>query len=488
MLDYAKEHKIKIGKDDIWYGSFDYKSGLEGYKHLWDRHKELPDAIICINDNVAVAVCEAAAQMGFHAPDDFRITGFDNFDKAGFYTPSITTVGHIREEAAYQGIDILLRLWAGENVPKYNFTETEMLWQESCGCGKGSSRDARAHLKDQIMYGVESEEFDEEVLSMEAEMMQCNTVEEMMYCIPQCIPSLKCDAMYLVLDDHLNAYKKEAEKSIHLDAAPSDEGFYVHGYPRKMQMTFAYERDQRLDLDRQEVDGIFPTFDYPKPGKDFLFLPLHFGERTVGYVVIRNAVYLMEKQYLFQIMNALTRSMENLHKKEMLAYMNKKLSSLYIMDTLTGMYNRMGYQQLGEKAFRISRRNGRRLLILFVDLDRLKYINDTFGHEYGDMAICAAARALMQCSSRDAVPARTGGDEFVVVQTYQSDEASRDLVCRIRRTLEAEGKAQKLPFPLTMSIGTVVTDPDSNLTFADYVKQADSLMYEEKVQKRAARK
>ena len=236
MLDYAKEHKIKIGKDDIWYGSFDYKSGLEGYKHLWDRHKELPDAVICINDNVAVAVCEAAAQMGFHAPDDFRITGFDNFDKAGFYTPSITTVGHIREEAAYQGMDILLRLWAGENVPKYNFTETEMLWQESCGCGKGSSRDARAHLKDQIMYGVESEEFDEEVLSMEAEMMQCNTVEEMMYCIPQCIPSLKCDAMYLVLDDHLNAYKKEAEKSIHLDAAPSDEGFYVHGYPRKMQM------------------------------------------------------------------------------------------------------------------------------------------------------------------------------------------------------------------------------------------------------------
>ena len=105
--------------------------------------------------------------------------------------------------------------------------------------------------------------------------------------------------------------------------------------------TFAYERDQRLDLDRQEVDGIFPTFDYPKPGKDFLFLPLHFGERTVGYVVIRNAVYLMEKQYLFQIMNALTRSMENLHKKEMLAYMNKKLSSLYIMDTLTGMYNRI---------------------------------------------------------------------------------------------------------------------------------------------------
>lgn len=69
MLDYAKEHKIKIDKDDIWYGSFDYKSGLEGYKHLWDRHKELRDAVICINDNVAVAVCEAAA------PDGISCTG-----------------------------------------------------------------------------------------------------------------------------------------------------------------------------------------------------------------------------------------------------------------------------------------------------------------------------------------------------------------------------------------------------------------------------
>ena len=157
-------------------------------------------------------------------------------------------------------------------------------------------------------------------------------------------------------------------------------------------------------------------------------------------------------------------------------------------DTLTGMYNRMGYQQLGEESFRISGLNKRKLLILFVDLDRLKYINDTFGHEYGDMAICAAARALMQCSSRDAVPARTGGDEFVLIQSYQSDEVSRELVLRIRRTLEAEGKAQKLPFPLSMSIGTVVTDPESALSFADYVKIADSRMYEEKVQKRAARK
>ena len=212
-LTMPKNTRSKIDKNDIWYGSFDYKSGLEGYRHLWDTHKELPDAIICINDNVAVAVCEAAAQMGFTAPKDFRITGFDNFDKAGFLHAEYYHCGTYQRGSCIQGNGYSPENLGGRKCPRYNFTNTEMLWQESCGCGKGSSRDARSpsgRIRSCTAWKVR--EFDEEVLSMEAEMMQCNTVEEMMYCIPQCIPSLKCDAMYLVLDDHLNAYKKKRRR------------------------------------------------------------------------------------------------------------------------------------------------------------------------------------------------------------------------------------------------------------------------------------
>lgn len=486
MMDYAKEHNIAVTEDEIWHGAFDFQSGFFGFKSLWEKHKKIPDAIICANDNIAVAVCEAAAELGLQAPKDFRVTGFDNFDKAGFYSPSITTVSHIREEAGYHGMDILLRIWAGEKVPRHIYTDVEMLWQESCGCGKGSSRDLRQYLKIQIRNEVDGQEFEEEVLSMEAEMMQCNTVAEMMYCIPQCIPSLKCDAMYLVLDDHINAYKKKAENSIYLDVAPSEEGFCVHGYPQKMQVTFAYEKDRKMDWEKTEIHGIFPMFDCPESGQDFLFLPLHFGEQTVGYVVIRNAVYLMEKQYLFKIMNALTRSMENLHKKEMLAYMNRRLSSLYIRDALTGIYNRMGYHQIGEEVFRISKENQRKLLILFADLDCLKYLNDTYGHEYGDKAICAVANALLKYSARDAIPARTGGDEFVLIQTYQSDEATEEMLQYIHKALEDEGRIQQLPVPLSISIGVAVTDPDSSVTLEEYVKAADAKMYEEKIKKKAA--
>ncbi len=59
--------------------------------------KILPDAIICANDNLAVGVCNRAEALGLSVPKDFKVTGFDNFDKAAYYTPRITTVSRIRE-------------------------------------------------------------------------------------------------------------------------------------------------------------------------------------------------------------------------------------------------------------------------------------------------------------------------------------------------------------------------------------------------------
>ena len=308
-----------------------------------------------------------------------------------------------------------------------------------------------------------------------------------MYCIPKCIPLMKCDAMYLVLDDQINEYKRQQESYNHYQFVEA-EGFHIKGYPEKMQVRFAYEKNSRPNLEGRDIEGIFPAFDCAEGGKDFLFLPLHFGNRTVGFFVIQNAVYLMEKQYLFQIVNTLTNAVENLHRKEKLEYMNMQLSRLYMLDNLTGMYNRMGYQKLADNYFRIMTENRKKMLLLFIDLDRLKYINDNYGHEYGDFAICTVAKAIMKYCDKDAVPARTGGDEFVLIQGYVSDEKLEELVCNIRSDLKEAGSVMKLPFELGVSVGNTVTDPISDLELSDYVKQADTKMYEEKAQKKVSRK
>lgn len=486
LKDYLTENRIPFGEEDFYFDSFEYQCGYTGFENMCIRHAgQIPDCVICANDNIAVGVCEAAFKHGWKVPEDFCVSGFDNFDKASYYSPNITTVSHIREEVGYLCADILLRIWDGQQVPRFNYTDTKCIFWESCGCKADIQIDHAGHAKDQIMYGIETADFEEQVHALEYELMQCRTVQEMTKWIPACIPSMKCDAMYMIADEHLNDYKKR--KDYFEWNLPEDEELHIIGYPETMKMEFAYVDGKIQETGGQYIQSLFPLFDYEQGGTDFLFLPLHFRNRTVGYFVIRNAVYLMEKQYLFQIINTLTSAMENLHKKEKLAYLNQMLSRLYMRDAMTGLYNYTGYQQLAGKLFESKQCRQENLLILFVDMDRLKYINDHFGHEHGDKAICIIARAIQQNCSESSVPVRTGGDEFLIIQEAAEEGCGEALIAAIRKEIAQKAEEAKLPYPLTVSIGCVRTDMRTDKTLDDYVREADQIMYAEKLAKKVNR-
>jgi two-component system cell cycle response regulator len=86
-----------------------------------------------------------------------------------------------------------------------------------------------------------------------------------------------------------------------------------------------------------------------------------------------------------------------------------------IVDELTGLYNRRGFFTLGEKTLSLMRRKGRELIVVFVDLDGLKRVNDTQGHQAGDDLIRRAAILLRATFRESDIVARIGGDEFAVV-------------------------------------------------------------------------
>lgn len=483
---FMEKHEIDYQDEDFYYDSYEYSCGQKGFAELFRRHKQLPDAIICANDNIAVGVLEAATKAGYQIPKDVLVTGFDNFDKAVYFTPSITTVSHIREEVGYACADILLKIWRGEKVSRFNYTGTKLEVGESCGCLPKKQVDRRAHAKGQIMYGIETDTFEEQVIALEYELMNCKTVREMTDWIPKCIPAFQCDAMYLVLDDRMNDFWKQPDYyDRHL---LEDDEFCISGYPDIMNVEFAYEDGKATNKDTKQINGLFPTFEYPQGGTDFLFLPLHFSDKTVGYFVIRNAVYLMEKQYLFQVVNVLTSAMENLHKKEKLEHMNKVLAELYIKDAMTGLYNRMGYQKLVKTMFEEKKAKKENMEILFLDMDRLKYLNDTFGHDYGDKAICAVATAMLKYSGREAIPVRNGGDEFLFFLPYEAEDGVKRLIENIYEEIKEASHKQNLPFEVTVSVGHIRTDMYSDKTLDDYIREADEVMYQEKVKRKLQRK
>lgn len=488
LQDFLKEKGIVCQPTDFYYESYEYKCGVNGFLRMLEGSGGAAsfDAVICANDNIAVGVCETAAKHGFCVPDDFFVTGFDNFDKASYYSPHITTVSHVREEVGYRCADILIKLWNGQNMPRFNFTEHQCIFWESCGCAPDVKIRQEEHARSQIMYEIETDEFEEQVLSLEYELLQCETVEEMSQWIPKCIPAMKCDAMYLVLDEHMDDFRScQDYYDRHLI---EDEEFCVQGYPESMRIGFAYENGEIKDCVTQRITALFPMFEADTGGTDFLFLPLHFRERTVGYFVIRNAVYLMEKQFLFQVINVLTSAMENLHKKEKLAYLNKVLSDLYVKDAMTGMYNRLGYQKLVCSLFEDKRRKKENMSIVFIDMDRLKYINDCFGHIHGDWAIKTTANAILNHIPKGAAAVRTGGDEFLIVQKQICADEVCDMVQQIRDEIRMRSEEMKFGFPLTISAGCIDTDMFSDKSLDDYVREADEVMYQEKLAKKVNRK
>ncbi len=478
IKDYLKENGISEESCAFYYGNFECSCGEDGFSSLYERYGELPDAVVCANDNIAVGVLNAAQKQGWNAPEDFLVTGFDDLDKSRYYKPRISTMSYVREELGAACIDLLMKIWKGEETDKVYYTKSNPIFWESCGCRSEIVIDEREHLKNQILYNVEMSCFEESVLSLKYQLLKCNTIEEMLRCIPECVPAMRCDAMYLVMDSYFDRLQN---KCVNVEDALQEEDFVVEGYPEKMTVAFSYDVTGEEDKNRNWVKGLFPMFECQEKGVDFLFLPLHFQEKCIGYFAIRNANYLMEKQFLFEITNALTYALEEMYQRGKLSRLNQALSVMYNRDPMTMLFNRMGLKEFAVPLMKKEHSEEKSVFIMYVDLDRLKYINDNLGHEKGDEIIKGLAEIIQRKVSEHGVAFRLGGDEFLVVDRYESEEKVKMWCEDAQHELRRLGLEKEIPIELSVSMGYVVTSPYSTRSFENYMSQADEKMYQDKV-------
>ncbi len=171
--------------------------------------------------------------------------------------------------------------------------------------------------------------------------------------------------------------------------------------------------------------------------------------------------------------------------KVLLEKQAEELQALSLQDGLTGLYNRRGFMTLGEHQLKVASRNLNHLSLMFIDLDDLKYINDTFGHAMGDRAIIAAARLLQTTYRQSDIVARLGGDEFAVLHICSSENCCEVLQERLEKNLAEYNSCQEHPYIISLSIGFACFDPDQPLDLEGMLAQADARMYEQKKAKKA---
>ncbi len=154
-----------------------------------------------------------------------------------------------------------------------------------------------------------------------------------------------------------------------------------------------------------------------------------------------------------------------------------------LFDVLTGAYNRRGFLHVGARMLEGLQRQRRGALVLYVDVDDIKRVNDTDGHGAGDRQLRDAVAVLERAAGPGALLGRLGGDEFAAIVSGRPEDHGA-LLERIQYEVTACNTcAGGHGLPLSLSVGTAVFDPLQPVPLAALLEQADRLMYGEKTGK-----
>ncbi len=484
-LDEIRKHGLDVLPEHILYGDFYYFSGDTLAKRIAAKEIPTPDAVICASDFMAMGLLDRLDKVGIRVPEDIVVVGFDSSDEGAINQTTVASYEPADMEMGANAVDFLRGKMEKEAkiLPLQRDVSALFHAGASCGCQTDPAY-AMKRFRGSLYISTynQADEDQRELVGignfLEGYVMEGFTAsknsEECFKNIHNYSDLLRpCRNFYLCL--------KENWKNM-------DDVLY-DGYPEKMRIYVASSRVGDEAFFGEENGVSFPTAEMlPALNRTdrkpviFYFSPVHFDGELLGYAVLErelctqpviNTVY---KHWLRYLNNALemTRSKE-------------RLETLSTRDTMTGAYNRRGmygkYREMLREA-----REGDALLVCVVDMDGLKYINDTFSHAEGDFGIKTVCGAIFSVAKKGEICVRSGGDEFFLIGIgpYGRDEEAKraeEFTQAVSKASEAAGK----PYRISASIGCVVFDDYREMSLDNALSEADVRMYRTKVKNRMHR-
>ena len=235
------------------------------------------------------------------------------------------------------------------------------------------------------------------------------------------------------------------------------------------------------------VPSLDPRFsgmpDWHAPVNQFLAVPAVMSGDIVGLIAVANSNRSYEERDLEAVERLATLYAIAVHRTRT----EEALREMSLVDDLTGLYNRRGFMALAEQQLKIANRSKKELSLIFADLDDLKKINDTFGHDEGDRALAQAAAALREVFRESDIIARIGGDEFAVLAIDTSEWKPAALARRIQERVSALTARRDRPGAVSLSVGITCYDPENPCSVQELLAAADKKMYKDKISKKNAR-
>lgn len=468
-----EENCIPFNKSEMLsYGDFWRDPTVAAVHKLLERG-ELPEAIVCANDSMAITTCNTLINSGVKVPEEVIVTGFDGILETNFSQPRITTslccYGDIMQK-----ISGLLSLGSDELLKEaHYFIKPRMIISESCGCQSGSIINISNYLSDVLgrffRYKEEEKTLNEvgvKILSSKNLKAAANELY-----VPM-IYNMRCLLRKEVIDETIDPFEMDAD----------------HGFGEDLCVFFDTDAGHPFAPYDMKAENIMPGVEIAlASAHPLIFTALSFLDIPLGYTVFCFQNYDIDNyEKISQIVNELNNSIGGYRNIRYQQYITRQVQLLSQYDLLTGLFTRGG----STKSFKtlVEKLNDQRkpMTVVMVDLDGLKQINDNYGHNEGDYAIKATATALLNSCPPNSVCIRMGGDEMAAF--LSSPISPDDVKSEIEARLRSVNRTSRKPYPISASIGVYRSPKGEEIpSFEDLIRSADEIMYSEKAEHRKLR-
>ena len=481
------ENDIRISDKNIFFGDFRAHSGRNAIEYFLNSGEDMPEAIICANDVMAASAINRLADEGFSVPKDIAVTGFDNTYNTHNYQIELTTVDRPLSLSGRLACKMLYNHFMHNPQERNVILSMSTIFTESCGCSDNVIYNLAEYrglnYKNYIKF-ENSQKYMSSLNRISSDLQGSNNFTEYIECLKNCVKMFSPDEFYFCLCDNW-----DSEYSLNIDPSqPSDEEKIPTEYTDEMYVPIAYKDGKFYETDKISRKDIMPDIAKSEIcGKFYYHIPLHFGERCLGYMVILYRTGTLNTSIFETFCINISNSLENVRKRVCLENVVSRLEKLYTRDTFTDIYNRNGFVQATRSVYHSCVANQRDIMLMFIDLDGLKKINDTYGHNIGDKAIHDIAHILKESCGNHEIYCRFGGDEFIVFAADYSDADARELCARINGNIDRINEKEQNPFRLSASIGYVIAKPREGEDIFRFVTAADKIMYTEKRKKKLSK-
>lgn len=452
------EYGIEYDDNRIFIGDFSRECAREAITRFLQSSSELPQAIVCANDNIALGAYAELTRRGLRVPEDIALSGYDCVYDAEHHLPRITTARQPLMEMGRRAVHIINDVISGKPVEKDYIYDSQVVIAGSCGCIDPSPMDERQLVEEFVLNNDELGKYDNISTSMMELLTGTYTIQDVVNQLIHLARALDFRHLYFCVNENSLINHSQISNS----------------YPKEMTLMLGIVNETVHTGLKFKTKYILPALD--KDSTALVFAPLYYKNNTFGYIAFdfNHSSNIMHRIWVKNVRLAL----ENLRTQDALKQYAVALEEISLHDPLTGVLNRRGLEKRSKSLMSADAQG--MLFVIFVDLDGLKRINDVYGHAAGDEAIQVIAAILRHCSRPNDIIARMGGDEFVCVGIVPDEDTLRSMLFSMQSygTLHNEHFAK--PYTVNASYGWCLQQWEEKLSLMQMIDKADSHLYEQK--------